>query len=72
MISMKMQQIMIFLLENEGISFKDQTIYKSKRNFKLNMFLLSQVGLIKKNNFSYSLTWRGRKLTEQLQEIGID
>jgi len=72
MISMKMQQIMFFLLENDGITFKDQTIYKNKRQFKLNMFLLIQVGLVKKNNFAYSITWKGRKLAEQLQLIGID
>jgi len=72
MISMKMQQIMIFMLENDGIAFKDQKIYKSQRNFKLNMFLLKDVGLIRRNEFSYSLTWRGRKLSEQLKEIGID
>lgn len=72
MISLKMQQLMNFLLENDGIQFKDQKIYKSKRQFKLNMFLLMQCGLVKRNSFKYSLAWRGRTLIELLNKIGID
>lgn len=72
MISTKMQQIMNFLLENNEIAFKDQKIYKNCHQFKLNMFLLCQCQLVRKVDFKYSITWRGRKLITQINEIGID